>query len=97
MSAERRKGFLHQPRYCVPAGNFERPGNQASDDATPVLPGAFVFVRLAIPFGHITRSQCPKTGEQCARLALAGLIIAYIWIGIVAVGLLVLVGYYNRY
>ncbi|MCL2533417.1 MAG: DUF4190 domain-containing protein [Nocardiaceae bacterium] len=35
---------------------------------------------LAIPFGHIARSQIRKTGEEGNGLALAGLILGYIWL-----------------
>lgn len=35
---------------------------------------------LAIPFGHIARSQIRKTGEEGSGLALAGLILGYIWL-----------------
>lgn len=35
---------------------------------------------LAIPFGHVARSQIRRTGEQGDGLALAGLILGYIWL-----------------
>lgn len=35
---------------------------------------------LAIPFGHVARSQIRKTGEDGSGLALAGLILGYIWL-----------------
>lgn len=39
---------------------------------------AFVFAILAIPFGHMARSQIRKTGESGGGLALAALIIGYL-------------------
>jgi amino acid transporter len=37
---------------------------------------------LAVVFGHIARSQIRRTGQQGAGLALAGLIIGYVGIGL---------------
>ena len=55
---------------------------------------AFVATPVAIPFGHIARSQIRRTGEQGAGLALAALIIGYAWIAIlVGLGLVGLVVY----
>lgn len=39
---------------------------------------------LAIPFGHIARSQIRRTRQGGAGLALAGLILGYIWLAIIA-------------
>ena len=49
---------------------------------------AFVFTPLAIPLGHVARSQIRETGEQGSGLATAGLVIAYIWVTVI-VGALV--------
>jgi hypothetical protein len=38
---------------------------------------------LGIIFGHMARSQIKKTGERGSSLALAGLIIGYVWVGLV--------------
>jgi Domain of unknown function (DUF4190) len=38
----------------------------------------FVFPLLAIPFGHVARSQIRATGEQGDGMALAGLILGYL-------------------
>ncbi|OOP62766.1 hypothetical protein BMF89_08345 [Arthrobacter sp. SRS-W-1-2016] len=35
---------------------------------------------LSIPFGHIARSQIKRTHESGAGLALAGLILGYLWL-----------------
>ena len=43
------------------------------------LSSAFFFWPLGIIFGHISRSKIRKTGERGAGLALAGLIISYVW------------------
>lgn len=47
---------------------------------------AFIFPLAALPTGHIARSQIRRTGEHGAGIALAGLIISYLWvIGVVIV------------
>ncbi|NKG19493.1 DUF4190 domain-containing protein [Paeniglutamicibacter sp. ANT13_2] len=38
---------------------------------------------LGIIFGHMARSQIKRTGERGSSLALAGLIIGYVWVGLV--------------
>ena len=43
---------------------------------------AFLFAPLGIVFGHIARSQIKRTGEQGSGLALAGLILGYIFTGL---------------
>ncbi|QLL10419.1 DUF4190 domain-containing protein [Mycobacterium vicinigordonae] len=58
---------------------------------------AFVAAPLAIPFGHIARSQIRRTGEQGSGMALAGLIIGYFWLAAIVAFVLVMfagVGYY---
>ena len=40
---------------------------------------AFLFWPLGIIFGHIARSQIRRTGERGSGLALAGLIVGYLW------------------
>ena len=67
-----------------------RPYNpQTNGLAVATLILAFVFPLLAIPLGHISRGQIRRTGEQGGGVALAGLLISYIWIGLVVVALLV--------
>lgn len=44
---------------------------------------AVIFAPLAIPFGHIARSQIRRTGEQGSGIALAALVIGYL--GLVSV------------
>ncbi len=53
---------------------------------------AFLIAPLAIPFGHIARSQIRRTGEQGSGMALAGLIIGYVWVGMVIVALMFFLG-----
>jgi hypothetical protein len=38
----------------------------------------FVFPLLAIPVGHVARSQILRTGERGDGLALAGLVLGYL-------------------
>jgi len=40
---------------------------------------AFVFWPLGIVFGHVARHRIKRTGERGGGLALAGLIISYLW------------------
>jgi hypothetical protein len=61
--------------------------------AVTALICAFVAAPLAIPFGHIARAQIRRTGEQGAGMALAGLIIGYLWLGLVVIGVLGLLLY----
>jgi hypothetical protein len=46
---------------------------------------AFVFPIAAIPLGHIARGEIRQSGEDGAGLALAGLIISYVWLALIAV------------
>lgn len=43
---------------------------------------SFFIGILGIVFGHIARAQIRRTGEGGAGLALAGLIIGYVWVGL---------------
>lgn len=55
---------------------------QTNTMAILALVFAFVFSPLGIVFGHIGRKQIRQTGEQGAGLALAGLILGYVFTGI---------------
>lgn len=44
---------------------------------------AFVFAPLGIVFGHVARRQIRQTGEQGDTLATAGLVLSYIFTGLV--------------
>ena len=46
---------------------------------------AFLFAPLGIVFGHISLSQIKRTGEDGRGLAIAGLIISYVWLALIAV------------
>lgn len=46
---------------------------------------------LAIPFGHIARSQIRRTGEEGAGMALAGLILGYLWVAALVIGAITVV------
>jgi hypothetical protein len=53
---------------------------------------SLVFSVLAIPFGHIALSQIKRSGEQGRALAIAGLVIGYVWLaGALIVGTIILV------
>lgn len=60
--------------------------------ASPVNPSAVIAVvlgvviaPLAIPFGHIARSQIKKTGQRGSGMALAGLVLGYLSLLVVLV------------
>ena len=53
----------------------------------------FVLPPLAVPFGHVARSQIRRTGERGNGMALAGLILGYYsLVGMVIVMIAALVG-----
>jgi len=68
-----------QPVYAQPVLVAAAPTNTM---AVLSLVFAFVFTPLGVVFGHMARSQIKRTGEQGDGLALAGLIISYISLGI---------------
>ena len=43
---------------------------------------AFVFAPLGIVFGHVAKRQIRQTGEQGDTLAMAGLVLSYIFTGL---------------
>ncbi len=43
---------------------------------------AFVFSVLGIVFGHVALSQIKRTGEDGHGLAVAGLIVSYVFVGL---------------
>ena len=55
------------------------------------LVGAWVFPPLGIVFGHIALAQLRRTDEAGKGLAIAGLVIGYVWTVLVAVGLAIAV------
>ena len=66
-----------QPNFEQAPVSTHRPRTNGMAVASFVL--AFFFWPLGIIFGHISRSKIRKTGERGAGLALAGLIISYVW------------------
>jgi hypothetical protein len=55
--------------------------------ATTALILAFVAPPLAIPFGYMARSRIRNSGEQGAGMALAALIIGYVFVsGLLLIG-----------
>jgi hypothetical protein len=69
-----------QQAYLPPAAYPQNSGTNTM--AILALVFAFVFSPLGIVFGHIARKQIKQTGEQGDGLALAGMIIGYISLGI---------------
>jgi len=78
-----------QPAYGAPAPYPQAPyggyptGPKTNTMAILSLIFAFVFPILGIVFGHVALSQIKSTGEAGRGLAQAGLILGYIFTGIV--------------
>lgn len=58
------------------------PPRQTNSMAVVALVCAFVFAPLGIVFGHIALSQIRRDGEDGKGLAIAGLVIGYIFTGV---------------
>lgn len=71
--------YGYQQQY--PQQNWQQP-QPTNVLAVLALVFAFLFAPLGIVFGHIARSQIKRTGEQGDGLALAGLILGYIFTAI---------------
>lgn len=52
---------------------------------------AFLFWPLGIAFGHAAKSQIKRTGEGGSGLATAGLVISYLWAGMLLLIILLLI------
>ncbi|MFD6157534.1 DUF4190 domain-containing protein [Nocardia sp. NPDC060256] len=52
----------------------------------------FLIAPLAIPLGHIARSEIRTTGEQGDGLAIAALILGYLWTGCLIVFVIAILG-----
>jgi len=52
---------------------------------------AFVFWPLGIIFGHVARGQIRRTGEAGGGLALAGLILSYLFLVLLVIFVIVFV------
>lgn len=68
--------YGYQQQY--PQQNWQQP-RPTNVLAVLALVFAILFAPLGIVFGHIARSQIKRTGEQGDGLALAGLIVGYIF------------------
>ncbi|MGH3967009.1 MAG: DUF4190 domain-containing protein [Mycobacterium sp.] len=58
------------------------PPRSTNGTAVAALICAFLFPPLGIILGHVARSQIKRTGEEGGGLALAALILGYIWAAI---------------
>jgi uncharacterized protein DUF4190 len=72
-------GYPVSPGYAYPAVG---PSGQTNTMAILALVFAFVFCPLGIVFGHMARKQIRERGEQGDGLALAGLILGYVFTGL---------------
>jgi hypothetical protein len=72
-------GYYPSPHYGYP---YPPPPRGTNTMAILALVFALIFAPAAIPLGHIARRQIRQTGEEGDGLALAGLIIGYIFTGL---------------
>lgn len=70
----------YQPQGYPPPGYAQGQGTNTMAILALVL--AFFFSPLGIIFGHIARKQIRQSGEQGDGLALAGMIIGYVSVGL---------------
>jgi hypothetical protein len=82
----------YQQPYQPPSQyyGYPPPSRGTNTMAILALVFAFVFAPAAIVLGHIARKQIQQTGEDGDALALAGLIVGYVFTGLF---LLFCVGY----
>jgi peptidyl-prolyl cis-trans isomerase B (cyclophilin B) len=59
------------------------PPRQTNSMAIVALVSALVFAPLGIVFGHISLSQIRRSGEDGKGMAIAGLVIGYIFTGLI--------------
>jgi hypothetical protein len=93
MSAQPPPHPYQQPYYPYPPPYPYGPRG-TNTMAILALVFAFVFAPLAILFGHIGRKQIRETGEDGDGLALAGLIMGYIFTGIGVLTCLLYIGFF---
>jgi hypothetical protein len=74
-----------EPPPSGPAWGSQIPPAQPGYNVLAILSlvFAFVFAPVGIVLGHIARRQIGRTGEQGNGLAMAGLILSYIFTGLV--------------
>ncbi|HEY8473083.1 MAG TPA: DUF4190 domain-containing protein [Natronosporangium sp.] len=75
----------YQPGFQAPPPpyyGYPPPARGTNTMAILALVFAFVFAPAAIVLGHIARKQIRETGEEGDGLALAGLVIGYIFTGL---------------
>lgn len=82
----------HQPAYQPPPPYYGYPPPPRGTNTMAILAlvFAFVFAPAAIILGHVARKQIRQTGEEGDGLALAGLVMGYVFTGLT---LLFCVGY----
>ncbi|MFT4212796.1 MAG: DUF4190 domain-containing protein [Microbacterium sp.] len=73
------------PAYGYPPYPAYPPPARTNVMAILSLVFAFVFPVLGVVFGHISLNQIKRTGEEGRGLALAGLILGYVFVGLVVV------------
>lgn len=73
-------GAYPPPGYAYPA---YPPAARTNTMAILAIIFGFVFSVLGIVFGHIALSQIKRTGEEGRSLALTGLIVGYVFTGLI--------------
>jgi hypothetical protein len=73
------QGYAQQPAYTP----YPEQKSGTNVLAILALVGAFVFPLAGVICGHIALSQVKRTGESGRGLAIAGLVIGYVYIAII--------------
>ncbi|HEY7274026.1 MAG TPA: DUF4190 domain-containing protein [Actinoplanes sp.] len=76
------QAYGQQPGYGQPGYPYAPPAAGTNTMAILALVFAFVFAPAAIVLGHIAKKQIRQSGEQGGGLATAGLVLGYIFTGI---------------
>jgi peptidyl-prolyl cis-trans isomerase B (cyclophilin B) len=83
---------LPAPPYAPAGGYYGYPRPQPTNTMAIVsLVCAFVFAPAGIVFGHISLSQIKRTGEEGRGLAIAGLVISYVFTVLAVLAIVVMI------
>jgi peptidyl-prolyl cis-trans isomerase B (cyclophilin B) len=83
---------LPAPPYAPAGGYYGYPQPQPTNTMAIVsLVCAFVFAPAGIVFGHISLSQIKRTGEEGRGLAIAGLVISYVFTVLAVLAIVVMI------
>ncbi|MDR1823813.1 MAG: DUF4190 domain-containing protein [Bifidobacteriaceae bacterium] len=85
-------GVAYPQPYVAAYPMYVQPARPTNGMAIAALVLAFFFPPLAIVFGHIARGQIRRTGESGDGLALAGLIMGYIFTSFLVIYIIFIIG-----